>query len=229
MYHRYLKSIVFIFLATAITTSCKKETVAPSSPDLNYFPTTVGMWSEYSVDSIIHADNDNNNDDSVYTYQYFIKEVIQESIIDGEGKPAQLIYRFKKVNENDEYKFIEAWTQQLNSIGAYRTESNITYQKLGFPIRRNTEWNGNCKNIYDEQLYAYANLHKTFDINSLSFDSTISVLQIDENNYIERKYGMEIYATGVGMVYKENDQLEKRLGIVVKGTEFRMQLIAFGK
>lgn len=209
--------------------SCKKEYVPSTSPDMNYFPVKTGKWTEYVVDSIVHADNDNNNDDSVYTYHYFIKEVIDHAYVDDQGNNVQVIYRFKRNSTTEPWSVIQAWTQRLNSIGAYRTEDNIPLQKMAFPIRKNTVWNGNAMNTQDEEKYSYTNLHKSFTINEQKFDSTVTIVQADENNYIERLYSIEIYAAGVGMIYKENDRLEKRIGIVVEGTEYRMQLIGYGE
>ena len=65
-------------------------------------------------------------------------------------------------------------------------------------------------------------------INSLSFDSTLSVIQIDENNYVETIFGNEKYAAGVGMIYKERNDLGKTNGQVVKGLEYRMVVVDYG-
>jgi hypothetical protein len=225
----YLKLFSVICLVALASSGCKKEAVSPSSPDMNYFPTQTGKWVEYSVDSIVHAENDNNNDDSVYSYHYYLREVVDHSFIDGEGQITQVIYRYKKDSLNHNWEIIGAWTEKLTAVGAFRTEDNVVFEKLAFPIRKNTEWNGNCMNTKDEQFYSYANLHQSLVLNNLTFDSTLSVVQFDDNNYIERRYGLEIFATGIGLVYKEDDQLEKRVGIVVEGTEYRKQIIAFGE
>ena len=90
-------------------------------------------------------------------------------------------------------------------------------------------WNGNDANTMEEEFYTYEYFHQPEVINSLSFDSTISVLQIDENNFVERIFGNEIYAAGVGLIFKERDELGKQNGVVVKGLEYRMQVKAYGQ
>ena len=77
-------------------------------------------------------------------------------------------------------------------------------------------------------MYFYDYYHEPATFNSLNFDSTISIIQIDENNYVEKMYGNEIYAAGIGLVYKERDELGKQNGVVVKGLEYRMKIIGYG-
>ena len=58
---------------------------------------------------------------------------------------------------------------------------------------------------------------------------SVDEVQVDENNFVETFYGNEIYADGVGLIYKERNELGKRNGIVVKGLEYRMMVCAFGR
>ncbi|HRS40022.1 MAG TPA: hypothetical protein P5292_12650, partial [Bacteroidia bacterium] len=97
-----------------------------------------------------------------------------------------------------------------------------------FPISENTTWDGNDMNTLDEELYAYEDYHVSRSVNGMAFDSTLSVLQRDDNNFVERVYGQEIYANGVGLIRRQRDDLGKRNGIVVKGTEFTMQVKDYG-
>ena len=226
----FLKSCLVILITSfSIFIGCKKEAVLPVSPTLNYFPDQKGIWIDYAVDSIYHADNDNNNDDSVYSYHYFVRELTDSTFIDGEGRTNRIIERFKRQTETDEWILTDVWTQVITTNGAYRTENNVTYQKLAFPINRATTWNGNAMNSLTEETYEYADLHQPYSVGSMAFDSTLSVIQANENNYIETIYGKEVYASGLGLIYKEREDLEKRLGIVVKGLEFKMTMKNYGK
>ena len=53
-------------------------------------------------------------------------------------------------------------------------------------------------------------------------------IQRDDNNFVEKIYGKEVYAAGVGLIYKERDDLRKTSGIVVSGTEFKMVVSSYG-
>jgi hypothetical protein len=117
----------------------------------------------------------------------------------------------------------------LTSISAYRTENNISYHKLAFPIDEDITWNGNDANTDDEEMYSYEYFHIPGTYQSLDFDSTLSVLQIDEDNFIEKIFKQEVYASGVGLVYKQVSNLGKVNGIVVSGYEIRMEIKDYGK
>lgn len=224
------QSLIFLLLCMSSLTwfSCKKETVVLPALSYNYFPTEKGLYVIYDVDSIYHSDNDNNNDDSVYYYHFQIKDRIDSSFIDLEGRVNQVRLRFRRANDTMDWVLTNVWTQYLSSASAYVTEDNIKLHKLSFPINSTISWNGNDSNTDDEEIYFYDYFHESDVINGLSFDSTLSVIQVDENNYVETIYGNEKYAAGVGMIYKERNDLGKRNGQVVKGLEYRMVVVDYG-
>jgi hypothetical protein len=227
-----INSFVFIIsalLVSIILHSCKEETIDAVPTSYNYFPADNGRWVEYTVDSIYHSENDNNNDDSVYSYHFEIREVIDSSFIDGSGLENQVIKRYRRTDSLSAWTITDVWTQKLTPTSAYRTEDNVAFHKLSFPINSTITWNGNDANTYEEEIYYYDFFHQSHSVNSLSFDSALSVIQIDENNFIEKIYGQEIYAAGVGLIFKQRDDLGKFNGIIVKGLEYKMMVKSFGK
>jgi hypothetical protein len=221
--------ILLLFILIVAINSCKKETIEATPVSLNYFPTSVGTWTEYIVDSVYHGENDNNNDDSVYSYHFFIREVIDSSFEDIEGRVIQTIKRYRKNDSLDNWTLSNVWTQRLSPVNAYRTEDNVSLHKLSFPISSSVSWNANDANTLDEENNFYEYFHEPGGYADLNFDSTLSVIQINENNYIARNFGNEIYATGVGLIYKERDELRKKNGIVVAGMEYKMVISGFGR
>ena len=221
--------LFFSFTLLIFLSGCKRETELVPATTYNYFPVENGKWIEYSVDSIYHSENDNNNDDTVYTFNFQIREEIDSSYNDDSGRSIQVIKRYRRTDSQKPWTLSVVWTQFLSTSIAYRTEDNITYHKLSFPINSSISWNGNDANTLDEEMYFYDYYHEPATFNSLNFDSTISIIQIDENNYVEKMYGNEVYAAGIGLVYKERDELGKQNGVVVKGLEYRMKVINFGR
>ncbi|MBK6397179.1 MAG: hypothetical protein IPF75_02640 [Bacteroidetes bacterium] len=208
--------------------SCKKESVEAPALSYNYFPTESGKYIIYDVDSIYHSETDNNNDDSVFSYHFQIKDKIDSSFVDLEGRVNQVRLRYHRNSDTLPWQLTEVWTQYLSSTSAYLTEENIKYHKLSFPINATITWNGNDSNTEEEELYYYDYFHESDVLNGLSFDSTLSVIQIDENNFVETIYGNEKYAAGVGMIYKEHNDLGKTNGQVVKGLEYKMVVVEYG-
>ena len=72
-----------------------------------------------------------------------------------------------------------------------------------FPVAKNKTWNGNAFNILGEWLYKYTEFDKAKTIGGIAFDSTLTVIQIDDENLIEKKYYREMYAKRVGLIYKQ--------------------------
>jgi len=218
-----------ILLSFSILSSCGKETLEIPSPSYNYFPTEQGKYVVYNVDSIVHSTDDNDNDDSVYYFHYQVKEVIDSSFTDGEGNQRQVLVRYFRKDTTEEWNINSVWTQSLNSSSAYRWEENIPYHKLSFPINAEIEWNVNDKNTLDEVLFQYDEIHASRTINNMAFDSTVVVTDNAVPNFVEDISNKEIYAAGIGMIYKRNIDLRKTSGQVVSGTELTMTVDSHGE
>ena len=223
------RAVTFFALSITILGSCGKETLDIPAPSFNYFPTDKGRFVIFDVDSIVHATNDNQNDDSVYYYSYQVKEIIDSSFVDGEGNVRQVIVRYFRNDTTQDWTINSVWTQSLSSTSAYRWEENIPYHKLSFPINVEIEWNGNDKNTLDQVLLQYEDIHEQQTINNLSFDSTVIVTDNAVPNAVEDISNIEIYAAAVGMIYKENINLRKTSGQVVSGIEFTMTVSSYGR
>jgi hypothetical protein len=229
--------VLFITLF-AFAVSCKKDKrMSPTSASYNYFPTEYGRYVIYNVDSIVHRTDDNNNDDSVSNYHFQLKDVIDSSFQDLEGRTRQVVLRYYKDSIID-WTLRDVYSQLLTSSGAYKYEDNVTYHKLAFPINSSIRWDGNDQNTDEEELYQYEDIHTSTELTSLSydavvtniqFDSTITVLQRDDVYFIGSVYGKEIYAENIGMIFHERDDLDfNGIGQVSSGTEYKMTAIDYG-
>ena len=208
--------------------SCTEESLEPIPYSYEYFPVEYGRYIIYDVDSVYHSDNDNNNDDSVYSWHFQIKEKIDSSFIDGQGRTAQRVLRYRRDNSNDPWNFLSVWTQTRTDAAAYRFEENIVFHKLSFPVNSGVYWDGNDSNTLIEELYTYEDIHASRTFNAMPFDSTISVMQRNDDNFVEKIYGYEVYARDIGLVFKQRDNLRKQSGLVVFGTEFKMTVHSYG-
>ncbi|MFM7079528.1 MAG: hypothetical protein ACKOYC_07025, partial [Bacteroidota bacterium] len=89
-----------------------------------------------------------------------------------------------------------------------KNEENNTFVKLRFPITLGLEWNGNLFNGAQEKTYTYTAIHQPYSINGFNLDSTVTVLHDDYEDLLEKRFELERYATGVGLVYKEQTFIE---------------------
>ena len=231
--------LLSVFAFAVLVFSCKKDKIIkPSSPSYNYFPTEQGKYVIYNVDSVVHSTNDNNNDDSVSTYHFQLKYVVDSSFNDLERKRRQVLAIYYRDSLNTTWTIRNVWSQLLTSSSAYRYEDNIPYHRLAFPINTTIRWDGNDMNTYDEEQYEYEDIHSSSEMSSmdfnhvtttLQFDSTITILQVDDLNFIEKIYGKEAYAENVGMIYHQRDELSfNGVGQISSGTEYKMTVQDYG-
>jgi hypothetical protein len=225
---RFVKPIVLCGLLGLTLGGCKNESVSPQPYSYDYFPLEFGRYVIYDVDSVFHSDNDNNNDDSVYSWHFQVKERIDSTFIDGQGRPAQRVLRYRRLSASDPWTFMNVWTQTRTAAAAYRNEDNVVYHRLSVPPHPGVSWNGNDSNTLEEEYYSYDGIDQPMTVGAVLFDSTLAVNQRDDDNFVEKIYGYEVYANGVGMVFRQRDNLRKQNGSVVYGTEYKMTVNAFG-
>jgi hypothetical protein len=216
-------------LVMLIVSSCKKEgTLATAPSTFDYVPANAGHWVVYDVDSIVHADNDGETDDSVRYFHFQIKEVISSTFKDGEGRQAQRIERYHRANDSEEWIITNVWTSTVTSNRVERMEDNVRFIPVAFPIGSNITWNGNALNTLGEQDYTYDGFHEALSIGNFSFDSTLTVLKADDDNFVERIYAQEKYAVHIGRIYKADQDLVKNGGQVVSGLDYTETIADYG-
>ena len=170
-----------------------------------YFPDSVGHYVIYHVDSIWTDDAFNRKD----TYEFGLKEWIESKFLDNEERPSQRIERYKDFNQQpyDFNSISDVWFATRTAARAEKIEENTRYVKLIFPLSEDEQWNGNAFNTLEDFGIDYKmyNVHQPFTdtLTSITFDSTVTVLQIDRDVVAGLKvYSLEVYAKNIGMVYK---------------------------
>lgn len=176
--------------------------------DFQYFPLKKGDSIIYKVDSIKY----NVVTNLIDTYQYFVLQYIQDTFTDGSGRLAYRLNRLWKREPLDSWTQAGVWQEQLVGSSAQTVEENIRYERLVFPIANGISWNGNAYNNIDTNQwynYNYVNAFKPWSGAYKSYDSTVTIMQINTDstspnnfNYVYRLYGYEVYAANVGLVYK---------------------------
>jgi hypothetical protein len=177
----------------------------PSGLIYSYFPVNVGHEVIYDVTLITFDEFSQAHDTDIYQ----IREVIESVFDDAQGRPTQRIERYRRNTPNDAWVINDVWTSNMTSVRAEKMEENITYVKMVFPISSSVSWNGNSLNTMEAQDYEYDQINQADVAGGIAFDSTLTVIQIDDENPIETRYEIEKYATGVGCIYKVHNKIEK--------------------
>lgn len=223
-----IKIILPLFIFASVIFSCKKKDVKIPSMGYEFFPTEIRHFITYKVDSIVY--DDFFTPVKIDTFSFLIKEIIDAELENTAKKKTQRIVRFIKKSDTLNWEIESAVMHQITNVTAERVEDNQRYIKLIFPPKENKTWNGNAYNMLPEQMYKYKNINKKLELKGFTFDTTLTVVQIDEENLIEKFYGEEKYAINIGLVYKKNTSLKTDVnGNIKSGTDVTYSVIDFGK
>lgn len=191
-------------ILACVVFSCKKNE-APINLGYTYFPEKLGSYIEYEVDSFVQ--DENLGFDSLYRFR--IKEVQRSFFSDNEGRRSVRIERYRKnFNPSIPYSqqswtFSDVWYATRTTTGMEKVEEDVRYLRLTFPVKVEETWDGNSMNVMENWPYEYISAHEREGVNNLAFDSVATIQQINYNDLVTTKYGLEKYAAGVGLVYKK--------------------------
>ncbi|MCW3077408.1 MAG: hypothetical protein JWO32_2017 [Bacteroidetes bacterium] len=205
---------------------------------LDYYPTTQGKFVVYDVDSTVYNELTLTSKKT----KYRIKERMADSFTDNEGKPAIRLERFiKKFDSVKPYDSIpwsvkEVWMVNADKRSVQVSESNVRYTKLIFPVQKDASWNGNAKNTMGEWLYTYSYIEKKETINGIVLEKVLYVKQNEFRTLISYQNYFEKYAKGIGLVYREiNDIYSNNVvpgvpveGRIEKGVIYKQTLVTYG-
>jgi len=227
MKYNYLKFISVLVIGVSVATGCKEGTEDPIAFGYEYFPTDSGRYVQFKVDSI--AWNDFTIPSTVDTFRFDIREINDSVFTDIAGEDATVLIRNRRDSANGAWYIKDVWSMKRTNARAEKVEENERIVKLTFPIVDGAVWNGNLYNTNDPWEYELTKIGEPFTVNGFTFNETVTVLQTGNNDIpsgqteplLNKQLGKEVYAKGVGLVYKELTILEAN---IVPGTPFDQRI-----
>lgn len=209
-----------IFICIIIFSSCTKTDVLSSSIKAeNYYPVSVGRVWIYRLDST----NIPAFGTSLVTNSYHIKDSVGNAFIDNTGRNSWVVYRFiTDTLEQAPWQSLSSYyiTPTANTVEVV-DDNNLRFIKLATPVREGFTWPGNSYidtrsattpyQYLDGWNYMYKNVDSPYTTLAGIIDSSVTVFQHDETSpegpfdpqfYQQRDYSIEVYANGVGLIYK---------------------------
>lgn len=211
-----LKSTFLLVFTSLLFFAACKNTPDDFEPELGleYFPLEVGKFIEYQLDSTIF---DPNGDTTVYTSTTFGKEEIVDTLTDNNGNLLFKIEHFERAADTLPWDIKKVLTVSVQENQAIRTEDNLRFIPLTFPVEKSTTWNGNIH--FNEDLIVYVagesiemfkgwkyrvkEVGEPLTVGNFQFDKTATVEEANSENLIELRKSSAIYAKGIGLVYRE--------------------------
>lgn len=206
---------------SALFAGCSDLTPAPTEPadsaqQYAYFPLQIGKYIDYTVDSVVYDFGPGGNTlrDSSQTH---IREIITDTLRDNADELVYTVERYERLQDTLPWQLQRVFTLARTARQAIRTENNLRFLQLVFPLDRRSQWNGNLWidqyqeiEIAGERIQPFVNWNYEVDsidvaiqIGAFAFDSVLTVTETDENNAIERRLSRVRYAKNIGMVWRE--------------------------
>ncbi len=219
---QFLSAIFFSVAILAIVVGgCSKETETFESATLqDYFPMAVGKVFTYRLDSIVPTAFGT----ALTTRYYLAKDSVESQFNDNAGRPSFRIFRFiTDTLAAQPYRFAATYvaTVDNNTKQVEYVDNNLRFIKLHLPIKEGFTWRAHgfidTKSInstvsyLDEWEYDYRNVGENYTVRNKTYNNCVTVSQRDETNppgpfnpgnYQQRNFGEEVYAKGIGLVYK---------------------------
>jgi hypothetical protein len=210
-----LRLILPCLFGGLLFTNCK-QTPDEYTTDLGleYFPLEVGKFIEYQVDSTIF---DPNGDTTVFFSKTLVKEEIVDTLHDNIGNVLYKVEHFERAADTLPWTIKKVLTESIQGNQAIRTEDNLRFIKLVFPVKTNSTWNGNINfndglivTVAGETLemfkgwsYRTIQANDAASIGDFQFAETATVEEANNENLIELRRSSSTYAKGIGLVYRE--------------------------
>ena len=201
---KQLKNSLFALFIAFFVFSCDTDKVAPRDTNLgkDFFILDIGHFVSYNVKETQYA---LNQPPKTTTYQ--LREVVENAFINETGKQSYRLVRYTRANGRQNWQIVDVWAARLEPNGAVRTEENTSFLKLIFPFEEEKTWDGNAYNDLGRETYLMRDLGKRFRFDNKNYDETITIIQSRDSNLVNKDFRTEIYAKGVGLIYRKSDRV----------------------
>ena len=204
---------VFLVFSFVLFSCSKNEQVIPDM-GLDYYPLQVGNYAIYEV-------KETNILQSIVTETFYdLRIKVTGSSINEQGVVTYFLVREKRTSSSGNWESLDTWSTKVMDNKTVQNEGNVLFVKLIFPPSINLKWDGNqfnnlpddgnVFNDSDSDQYFISDLDEPIILPSgFETDHSLTVIQ---NNFSDNIVGTdqrkEVYAKGVGLIYKEITQLE---------------------
>lgn len=199
---RIFRLLCWVF-AVGLFGSCQPETPSTPPDTVDYFPLITGQYIIYDV-----AEQRYSFTAAPVSLIYQRKEVTGSAYADVTNQPAYRIFRYRRTTESQPWQLDSVWSTRRSRTDAIRTENGRDIVKIVFPVTENARWNANRLNSMGADEYELRNVGRPFSVSGMTFGETATVVQQDDSTLVGQDKRREVYAGGVGLIYKEVIQLQ---------------------
>ena len=215
-----MRHIFFLFSILIVFNACKDKQVLDDTDityGYEYFPLQIGNEWIYRVDSITYDPAQSGGTISANQNTVYVKEVVVDTFFDELGRLSHRIERFEKPFLDTTWALRDVWSALRDARVAERFEENVRLVKMGFPLRFGDLFDP-AVHLAEDATFPVAGeqieIFKAWEaevlavdepatIGDFSFEKVTTIQLADEENLLEKRYGLEKYAKDIGLIYKE--------------------------
>jgi hypothetical protein len=189
--------------------SCTEEVpLQPETLGLKYYPLKTGDFWIYKVTETRYRNQ--FAEQASDSASYYVREQIDTVFRDLAGEDT---YKFTRSRRNMP---AEAWSQDSvyvvnkSSSDVRLTQNNKRVVAFIIPVLEGKQWNAHIFNTQssvnnpaEETFYSFAKVGQPSVISGVTYANTVKVVQLANENAIEQQDLHEVYAFGVGRIYKQ--------------------------
>lgn len=212
-----MKKLLFFLIIVFL--SCKEEFIEPAGSKalgLDYYPLKEGDYRIYKIDSIVFDIGDRNLPIQLHSTSYLREEIIEHYT----NELDESLFRVQRTKAND---LNGPWTprdiivRSRNDRQAFLVEDNVRLINLIFPLKEGRKWNGNAYvkdglivfvrgeslEMYKDWQYEVLSVDVAEKVGDIDYDRVVTISQANVDNVIERRFSIEKYAAGIGLISRE--------------------------
>jgi hypothetical protein len=207
-------------LSAAALAGCTSTTEAVPDPGRGYYPLAVGNTWTYAVrDSVWSVATMATPTSTPTSTSFQFRETITEVFSDAAGQPAYRLVRARRATAADSWRDDSVFTISALGSALVLNRGNTRTVELIFPPRAGRSWNLNAfNNNYNDTITAETRQYSavgqpfttggTTGLPAVAYANTITTANTGmatENSLLRRVSYQQVYAQGVGPVYRRRD------------------------
>jgi hypothetical protein len=232
------KNLIYLLLLACGLWQCTEVTDLGDDIGREYYPVKVGNYWIYDVSEATFNNQFLTDPADSVTYQ--VRELVDTVFRNQAGELIFELIRSRRAAAGQPWGQDSLVTISKSLSDLRYTRDNLKTVKLIFPPAENKKWNGNAFNFREPEEYSFAQVGQPFTLGDTTYRHTVRVVQTWNENLVELDDRHEVYALGVGLIYKRvidydychggtGQDCQVGQNYVVRGRRLLQKLSAFGQ
>lgn len=197
------KALLLLVVLAGFLAGCenKYKDPDPAAMGYDYYPLEIGDYRIYNVTDIRFRSNVGD------TNRFQLRERVDTSFYDQTGQLVYKVIRSVRPNENRSWVDDSVLVVSKTNSMVLLTQDNSRFVKMVFPVKEGNKWQVDAYNDRlgtndEKEYYTFRNVGESYEVNAIVYPKTITVVQGTPFNNVKLDDRKEVYAEGVGRVYR---------------------------